>query len=116
MAENSQTNYRCRAFNSLEIRDDVIIKRPVDDQGRRLAVRELNWYREVQKYKFEQIPQIYTLEPLTMQRIDGENIFRTNLSIAEKRTVIDRLVTSLERLHTPVSYTHLDVYKRQHQI
>ena len=115
LAENSQTNYRCRAFNSLEIRDDVIIKRPVDDQGRRLAVRELNWYREVQKYKFEQIPQIYTLEPLTMQRIDGENIFRTNLSIAEKRTVIDRLVTSLERLHTLASapadmFSILDAY------
>lgn len=99
LSEQNQTQYRCRPFNQLEIKENLIIKRPVDDQGRRLAVRELNWYREVQQYHFTQIPELYSLDPLTMEKINGENIFRTNLSIEEKKLVIDRLVESLEKLH-----------------
>lgn len=91
--------YRCRPFNSLEFDGETIIKRPVDEQGNRLAIRERNWYREVQKYKFEQIPKLYDLNPLKMQKINGINIFKTNLSLEEKKVVIDNLVSSLEHLH-----------------
>lgn len=99
LSETGESSYRCRPFNSLEIRDNIMIKRPVDEQGRKLAVREINWYREVQKYQFDQIPRIYELEPLTMEKIDGENIFRTDLSPEEKKKVIDNLISSLEKLH-----------------
>lgn len=100
LAEQSQTEYRCRPFNSLEIQGDIITKRPVDEQGRKLAVRELNWYKEVQKYDFGQIPKLYSLEPLTMEKIHGENIFRTDLTQEQKKLVVERLVQSLERLHS----------------
>ena len=99
MAENSSGEYRCRPFNSLEITGETIVKRPVDEQGRKLAVREIQWYREVQKYGFKQIPKLYCLEPLTMGKIDGVNIFRADLTTDEKKIVIDHLVESLERLH-----------------
>lgn len=100
LSENSHADYRCRPFNSLEIKDDILIKRPVDEQGRKLAVREIRWYQEIQKYGFDQIPKIYSFEPLTMQKIEGENIFRTNLTLEDKKRVIDNLVTSLEKLHS----------------
>lgn len=97
---NQQMNeYRCRPFNSMEVKGDILIKRPIDDQGRKLAVREVNWYREIQKYGFTQIPKLYSLEPLTMQKIDGTNIFKTDFSVEQKKIVIDNLVTSLEALH-----------------
>jgi GTP:adenosylcobinamide-phosphate guanylyltransferase len=99
LQENDNGEYRCRPFNSMEVKDNIIIKRPVDEQGEKLAVRELNWYREVQKYDFEQIPKLYSLNPLTMEKINGKNIFRTNLSLDDKKKVIDNLVESLEKLH-----------------
>ncbi len=112
---NHQTGYTCRPFNSMEIRGETIIKRPVDEQGERLAVREKKWYEEVSKYGFDQIPRIYELSPLTMQKIDGVNIFRTNLSIGDKKKVIDNLVSSLNKLHAYKSvsadaYSIMDAY------
>lgn len=109
LEENTVTHYRCRPFNSLEIMDDKIIKRPVDDQGRKLAVRELNWYREISKYKFDQIPTIYSFEPFTMQKINGENIFRVSLTLEEKKKVIDNLVASLEKMHQ-FAHTPADMF------
>lgn len=97
--DNNQKGYTCRPFNSMEIQGETIIKRPVDEQGEKLAVRERKWYEEVTKYGFDQIPKIYELNPLTMQKIDGVNIFRNNLSIDEKKKVVDNLVSSLNKLH-----------------
>ena len=97
---NHKTGYTCRPFNSMEIDGDIIIKRPVDKQGEKLAIDERAWYREVTRYGFKQIPKIYEFEPLKMQKIDGVNIFRANLNIEEKKTVIDNLVSSLDVLHS----------------
>ena len=99
LEQNSQEGYRCRPFNSLEIQEDIIIKRPIDEQGEKLAIREINWYREAQKFGFEQIPKLYSLQPLKMQKINGKNIFNTDLNLEEKKVVIDNLVDSLEKLH-----------------
>lgn len=99
MEENDNNEYRCRPFNSLKVDGDIIIKRAIDEQGQKLAVRELNWYREVVKYDFDQIPRIHSFDPLTMGKINGKNIFRTSLSLEEKKKVVDNLVISLERLH-----------------
>ncbi len=92
--------YTCRPFNSMEINGDIIIKRPVDEQGERLAVRERKWYEEVAKYGFDQIPKIYELTPLKMQKINGVNIFKTDLLPEQKKQVIDNLVDSLKKLHS----------------
>lgn len=100
LEEENQTGYRCRPFNSLEIQDNIIVKRPIDNQGKALASREINWYKEVQKYHFGQIPKLYSLNPLTMERIDGENIFQTSLTLEQKKLVVRRLVESLNRLHS----------------
>ena len=113
--DNNQKGYTCRPFNSMEIQGETIVKRPVDVQGERLAVRERKWYEEVTKYGFDQIPKIYELNPLTMQKIDGVNIFRTKLSIDEKKKVIDNLVSSLNKLHSYKSvpadaYSIMDAY------
>ena len=91
--------YRCRPFNSIEVHDNILIKRPIDDQGKALAVNEVKWYSEVKKYNFDQIPIIYELNPLTMEKINGQNIYKAELDNEQKKTVIDNLISSLEKLH-----------------
>lgn len=98
--ETSQIQYRCRPFNSMEEKGNILIKRPVDEQGEKLAVRERNWYQEVSKYNFKQIPTLYELNPLTMEKIDGKNIYQVDLTLDEKKIVIDNLIDSLNKLHS----------------
>lgn len=100
LEESEQVKYRCRPFNSMEVQGNILIKKPVDAQGEKLAVRERNWYREVEKYQFKQIPKMYKLEPLTMEKIQGINIYQTNLNIEKKKIVIDNLIDSLNKLHS----------------
>lgn len=52
------------------------------------------------EYGFDSIPEIYSLNPLTMSKINGTNIFNTKLNIAEKTKVIDSLITSVTKLHS----------------
>jgi aminoglycoside phosphotransferase/GTP:adenosylcobinamide-phosphate guanylyltransferase len=91
--------YRCRPFNRLEISGDTVTKIPVDDQGRKLAARERAWYREAGKLGFNCVPRIRSLDPLVMERSKGRAIFRAELNDAEKKTVIDAIIGSLESLH-----------------
>lgn len=112
---NHKSGFICRPFNSMEIKDNVIIKKPIDKQGEKLAIDERAWYKEVTKYGFKQIPRIYEYEPLKMQKIDGVNIFKTCLSIEEKKKVIDNLVDSLNTLHgfkheNPDQYSNMEAY------
>lgn len=99
-ANQNKSMFRCRPFNSIEDRGDMLIKRPVDDQGRQLAVMEIKWYKELRKYNFKQIPMIYEYDPLVMEKIDGDNIYRVELGEEEKKKVIDSLIASLNKLHS----------------
>lgn len=91
---------RCRPFNQMTVQGDVIVKEGIDKQGKELAVREKNWYRFVEKFEYSRIPKIYSYEPLTMQRIQGKNVFEYELSFNEKRTVIKKIVAALRELHS----------------
>lgn len=99
-ANKREHTYRCRAFNSIEVQDNILIKRPLDEQGRSLAAREIQWYQKVKEFPFHPIPIIYEYNPLTMKKIEGENIFRVSLTVEQKKRVIDRLVSSLNQLHS----------------
>lgn len=90
---------KCRPFNRITVKGDRLIKEPVDDQGRGLAERERAWYRRVMAQDFRQIPRIYSLDPLEMERISGENIYTyTELSREEKEKVLVQLITCLKRV------------------
>ena len=101
-AEAGKTGSRCRPFNKMTVQGDTIVKEGIDEQGRALAVREKAWYRFVQERGggIAAIPKIYSFEPLTMQRIDGRNIFEYELSDGEQKEVLQKLVGSLRALHS----------------
>jgi len=94
------TGGRCRPFNRITVEGDVLIKEGIDEQGRKLAVRERAWYNAVIEKEFTNIPKVYSTEPLKMERIDGKNVYEyASLTREEKANVISELVMCLRQVH-----------------
>ena len=90
----------CRPFNSIEVKKDKIIKKPITKQGEDIAKKEINWYKEIVKLDYKRIPKIYSFEPLILEKIDGKNIFKVELSMEQKKKVIFNFVKALNELHS----------------
>ena len=95
---------RCRPFNSIEITDEKLVKRPVDEQGKKLAVREAAWYRFINDHCKDgsqiRIPHIYEYEPLTMELINGKNIYEyIDIPNDEKLKILEKMIRCLKELH-----------------
>lgn len=97
---NKLPTKRCRPFNRMTEDGDRIIKEGIDEQGRRLAVREKAWYGFVEPLGFSDIPKIYSYEPFVMEKVDGRNIFEYELDFEHKRVVLEKIVGMLKKLHS----------------
>lgn len=53
---------KTRPFNRIRSDGDMLVKEPVDEQGRKLAVRECAWYEKVREFDIKGIPKIYDCE------------------------------------------------------
>ena len=93
-----QESGKCRPFNNMVEKEGLLIKQGIDEQGRRLAIREKGWYDHVKCYDIA-IPKIYSMEPLTMEKIDGKNIFEYDYDLERKRVVLKSIMESLEKIH-----------------
>lgn len=90
----------CRPFNEVKLNDDTVTKRGVDDQGRKIAVDEIAWYKHVSALGYDAIPKIHSYSPLIMERIKGKNIWEYDcLTVSEKKSVISALIENLHTLH-----------------
>ena len=90
----------CRPFNEVLFNEETVSKRGVDDQGRKIAVDEIAWYKHVQALGFAAIPKIHSFEPLVMERIKGRNIWEYDcLTVSEKKRVLDSIIDGLRELH-----------------
>ena len=91
---------RCRPFNQITVEGDKIIKQGIDEQGRELAKKEIAWYKKIQGENFANIPTIYAYEPLTMEFIDGQNIYEYNfIPDAQKRYILKKIISCLQEVH-----------------
>lgn len=96
---------RCRPFNKVVRQENMLIKYPVDDQGRKLACQEEAWYRKIQslsmnKFHMLAIPKIYRYEPLTMEFVNGKNLYEyTDIPYDQKAKILKRIVDSLNEIH-----------------
>lgn len=91
---------RCRPFNRLTIQGDRVCKEPVDEQGRKLARREVAWYKMLKGMSFPSIPAIYEYEPLCMEKINGSNIYEyTDIPADKKRDILTAIVDCLKQIH-----------------
>lgn len=91
---------KCRPFNRLTFDGDIVIKEGIDEQGRKLAVRECAWYQAAQEGNIEILPQVYGVNPLRMERIQGRNIYECQLDYEHKKEILGKLVSALQRLHS----------------
>ena len=110
--ETKKIEKRCRPFNSLKIQDGHIIKSGIDEQGKKLAIREKAWYAYVMKYNYNRIPQIYSFDPFDMQKINGKNVFEYSLAYEDKLTVLKKIINSLVELHS-IANTDADYFSIQ---
>lgn len=89
-----------RPFNQIEMLDSQVIKRSTDDQGKLLAERETKWYNAVMTAGFRNIPAVYSVEPLTLERIKGGNIYDyAALSYERKREILRDIIQCLKNVH-----------------
>lgn len=93
-----QQSGRCRPFNSMHRCGNHLYKEGIDEQGRKLAVREKAWYKHVSNYDVP-IPTIYSYNPLEMEWVDGKNIFEYALTDSEKKLLLEKLVKCLQMIH-----------------
>jgi aminoglycoside phosphotransferase len=90
---------RCRNFNKIEITEQTVTKFPLDDLGRQLARREIAWYKEAVKRGFRRMPETVSFNPLVIRRINGQTVFQAALDDAQKKHIVDSIVSSLKELH-----------------
>ena len=90
---------KCRPFNKITMQGELVLKEPVDEQGRGLARRERAWYEKARSLGIEILPRIVSTEPLVMERIKGKNIYECDFDIAQKKRILEKLVHSLKELH-----------------
>lgn len=99
-SDNNDLAPRCRPFNSIEFDGDVIIKRGINEQGRKIAVDEINWYKHVKELDYEYIPEIYEYEPLKMKKVQGKNIYEYDcLTKSQKEDLLKNIIEALDKLH-----------------
>lgn len=98
--EKGALSKRCRPFNKITEKGGLLIKEGIDEQGKSLAEKEVKWYRYVKSFSFSRIPEIYAFEPLIMQRIEGKNVFEYDLTLAQKREVLQEIVRALRKMHS----------------
>ncbi|MCI1274099.1 MAG: NTP transferase domain-containing protein [Clostridiaceae bacterium] len=94
------TENRCRPYNKMEFTGDRVIKTGLTEDGKKLIDREIVWYKKMVEYGFASIPKIYNFEPLTMEKIDGTNIFQADLTEKQKEIVTDNLINSVNKMHS----------------
>ena len=91
---------KTRPFNRMEEKDGKLYKIPVDEQGRKLAVREQNWYRALKDKHFDNLPEIYSYDPLCMEKIDGKNIYEyPDIPFEKKKDILREIVVCLKSVH-----------------
>lgn len=91
---------RCRPFNQIEFQTDRIVKRPLDQQGRDLAIREIRWYKKAEGIVSGNLPRIYSYEPLCMERIDGKNIYEYGERPFDwKKCVLKKIIDCIKGIH-----------------
>ena len=101
--QNELNKPKCRPFNKMEFKGDIVLKYAINDQGRKLAEDEINWYKKIVGLGYTNIPKIDGYDPLVMEKIKGQNIFEyAFLTKGFKKALLTKIVMALKELHNLV--------------
>lgn len=92
-------NFRCRPYNHIEARGNVIIKTGLTNDARKLIEREVDWYLKAKDMGIKSVPDLKERNPMTIERIDGTNVFLAKLDDAQKKVVLERIIKALIDMH-----------------
>lgn len=95
----SKIENRCRPYNKLTFTDDKVVKEALTADAQKLLDFEIEWYEKISALQTFGVPKIYSTNPLTMQKISGNNIFSTNVDDSRKPHVIKKIVDCLIAMH-----------------
>lgn len=91
---------KCRPFNKIHTDGSYFVKEPIDAQGQSLAELEVNWYQQLDGYRFKNIPSIFSYVPLKMELIEGRSVYEyENLNSDEKSKILKEIVDCLKHVH-----------------
>lgn len=90
---------KCRPFNRITIKEKRVIKEGIDEQGKRLTAGECAWYGKAKQLGVSALPEIYAVNPLEMERINGKNIYEYQLTHEQKWEILQKLTDLLKQLH-----------------
>ena len=97
---SKQSKLKCRPFNQVTVEGDKVVKTGIDEQGKKLADKEIAWYKKLKGKSYNAIPYIYSYDPLTMELIDGKCIYEYNyLPNEQKRYALENIINSLREIH-----------------
>lgn len=97
-AQASQSH--TRFFNKLDYESDRVVKNCIDSDYDHLIANECNWYNYVQSQNYQQIPKIYSTEPLTLEKIDGYHPFEVESDDKNQIShILDSAIKALKGLH-----------------
>ncbi len=98
--QNELNKPKCRPFNKMEFKGDILLKYALNEQGRKLAADEIAWYKKITELGYTNIPKIYGYDPLVMERVKGQNIFEyAFLTKGFKKALLFRIINALKELH-----------------
>ena len=96
--ENSK--YRCRPYNRIEVLEDSVVKTGLTQEAKDFIAREVDWYKKVRSYGFDDVPRLLNESPLKLERIHGQNLFLCSLNADGKKAALRRMTDALARLHS----------------
>lgn len=97
---NNSSWKNVRFFNSIEVRNNVVIKKVRDERFNRLLELEYKWYKFVTARKYRNIPQIFEgFPPLKLSLINGKRPFETKGDENERKEILENIFDALFQLH-----------------
>ena len=91
---------KSRSYNHIEFYEDKVVKKPKNKMARDFIQIEINWYKRLKELEYGKIPNLLGEEPFTLERIYGNDIYRSNIEFGDRRKVLRNIIEALDDIHS----------------
>jgi aminoglycoside phosphotransferase len=98
----TQNRMNVRFFNEIKQEGDKLIKTVKDPAFKGLMENEIGWYKYMADKNYPNIPKIYSYSPLTMEKINGWQLYDYDKIKPKitKEELIEKIILALKELHS----------------